>query len=279
MSAQILDGKAIAKSLRNHIKHTIETQGLNPSLAIILANDHAPSQIYVQRKMAACAEVGIAVELHNIEPNQSTDDILNLVDRLNNDPSIHGIFLQLPVNPKFDGDKIIQSITPEKDVDGLTHHNIGALVSGAPALVPCTPQGVMCLLDETGVDLAGKHAVIIGRSLLFGKPMGQLLLQADCTVTQCHSKTKDLPSLTRQADILICATGQAGMVKADWVKDNAIVIDVGISQLSDGKISGDVDFYNAMNVAGHITPVPGGVGPMTVACLLANTVKACQNSQ
>ena len=278
MTAQILDGKEIAKALRLEIKDIINIKRLRPSLAIILANDHVPSKIYVQRKMAACEEAGITATLHTVAPDQSTDDILDLVERLNNDKNVHGVFLQLPVNPKFDGDKIIQSINPAKDVDGLTHHNMGALVANSASLVPCTPQGVMRLLNETGIDLSGKHAVIIGRSLLFGKPMGQLLLHADCTATQCHSKTKDLKSLARQADILICATGQAGMVKQDWVKDNAIVIDVGITQTDDGKIVGDVDFYNVLNVAGHITPVPGGVGPMTVACLLANTVKACQNS-
>ena len=277
MTAKILDGTVIANVFRAKLKDVITAEGLRPSLAIILANDYPPSQIYVQRKMAACAEIGINAIVYNVASDHTTDDVLALVQRLNDDSSIHGIFLQLPVYPQLDSDKIIQSISPSKDVDGLTHANLGALIAATPALVPCTPQGVMHLLKETGEDLSGKHAVIIGRSLLFGKPMGQLLLQADCTVTQCHSKTKNIKTITRQADILICATGQAKMVKADWVKNGAIVIDVGITQMDNKKIVGDVDFDDVVKVAGYITPVPGGVGPMTVVCLLSNTVKAAQN--
>ena len=195
---------------------------------------------------------------------------------MNNDSTVHGIFLQLPVENHLDSNTLIQSISPNKDVDGLTHVNVGRLVAGDHGLVACTPQGVMEILAHEKIDLSGKHAVIIGRSLLFGKPMGQLLLQANCTVTQCHSRTIDLPSITRQADILIAATGQAKMVKSDWVKNGATVIDVGISKNSDGKMCGDVDCEEVKNVAGAITPVPGGVGPMTVVNLLSNTVKAAK---
>lgn len=273
--ADIINGTAIAKTLRQAIKKQIDNNALSPALAILLANDLDASTIYVRRKMTACEEVGIKPILYKIDPNTPENDIINLVQSLNNDSNIHGIFLQLPTYSDINSHKIIQSINPEKDVDGLTVHNMGLLISGSKdGLIPCTPQGVMELLHHQNIDLTGKHAVIIGRSLLFGKPMGQLLLQENCTVTQCHSKTKNMEDIARQADILISATGQAKMVKANWVKNGAVIIDVGISKLADGSISGDVDFDDVKDIASQITPVPGGVGPMTVACLLGNTVKA-----
>jgi methylenetetrahydrofolate dehydrogenase (NADP+)/methenyltetrahydrofolate cyclohydrolase len=275
MTAYIIDGNAIAAKKREKLAQEITDKNLSPSLAIILANDLDASAIYVNRKMKACDEIGIKHQIHKLPSDVSETEIIALIEKLNNDNNVHGVFMQLPAYDHIDDNVIIQTISPDKDVDGLTHINVGRLVAGDDSgLVACTPQGVMEILSHENIDLTGKHAVIIGRSLLFGKPMGQLLLQANCTVTQCHSRTVDLPSITAQADILIAATGQPEMVKADWVKDGAIVIDVGISKNSDGKMCGDVDFENAKNIAHAITPVPGGVGPMTVACLLANTVRA-----
>ena len=250
-----------------------------PSLAIILANNNPASRIYVDRKIKACKEVGITPVLHELSPSVAQDDIVSLIAQLNSDPSIHGVFVQLPLGDHLKANDIIQQIDPAKDIDGLTARNLGKVMMGdGSGLTPCTPQGVMDILRSLDLDLKGKHAVIIGRSLLFGKPMGQLLLQADCTVTHCHSKTIDLPSITRQADILIAAVGQPKLVQAGWVKDGAVVIDVGINRLDDGSLCGDVDFDTVKVKASAITPVPGGVGPMTVACLLANTVKACKNA-
>lgn len=277
MAAKIIDGKALAKTRREQIKKEIADKNLHPRLAIVLANDNPASAIYVKRKIEACEEVGISCTLHKLPDDCNEQDILTTIDMLNRDTNVHGLFLQLPIADHMDSDKIIQSISPNKDVDGLTYTNIGRVVAGQPYLAPCTPFGVMEMLKNEAIDLNGKHAVIIGRSLLFGKPMGQMLLQANCTVTQCHSKTVDLPSITKQADILIAAVGHAHMVKKDWVKDGATVIDVGINRLENGKITGDVDFETVKDIAGAITPVPGGVGPMTVACLLQNTVIATEH--
>ena len=278
MTAIIIDGKSIAASKRQSIKHDIDTHNLKPKLAIILASNNPASKIYVSRKIAACKEVGIEPVFHELAENTQAKDIIAIIQTLNNDKSVHGIFLQLPIADSLNANDIIQTIHSDKDVDGLTITNMGKIMSGDDSgLTPCTPQGVMEILNHENIDLTGKHAVIIGRSLLFGKPMGQLLLQANCTVTQCHSKTENLSTITKQADILIAAAGQANMVKGDWVKSSVIVIDVGINRTDDGKITGDVDFETVSQIASAITPVPGGVGPMTVASLLANTVKACRN--
>lgn len=274
MSAKIIDGKTLADAKRKNIRKLIEDKNIHPHLAIILASDNEASAIYVKRKIAACEETGIACKLYKMPADSDESEILTMIDTLNRDNGIHGLFLQLPIADHLDSNKIIQTIAPEKDVDGLTYTNIGRVMAGAPTLAPCTPTGVMELLNHENISLSGKHAVIIGRSLLFGKPMGQMLLQADCTVTHCHSKTVDLPSITRQADILIAAVGQANMIKKDWVKPSAVVIDVGINRDEKGQLTGDVDFEEVKNIAGAITPVPGGVGPMTVACLLQNTVLA-----
>ncbi len=274
----IINGKAIAKSKRDAIKADIKDNSLSPALAIILANDVEASRIYVRHKMKACEEIGITPRLHELPIETSTDDLITLIQTLNEDKNIHGIFIQLPLPNHHDSQAVIQSIAPEKDVDGLTAINLGKVMSGDDGgLAPCTPQGVMTMLSHEKIDLTGKHAVIIGRSLLFGKPMGQLLLNANCTVTYCHSKTVDIQTITKQADILIAATGQPKMVTSEWVKHDATVIDVGITRLDDGTLSGDVDFDDVSQKVRAITPVPGGVGPMTIASLLANTVKACKS--
>ena len=270
----IIDGNAIAKQKREGIAQEIAAKKLEPTLHIILANNLDASAIYVRKKIKACEEVGITPHLHEFDKTCDQGEIIALIETLNNDTHAHGIFMQLPAFDHIDDNAVVQSIHPDKDVDGLTHINMGRLVAGDKnGLVACTPQGVMEILNHEKINLSGQHAVIIGRSLLFGKPMGQLLLQANCTVTQCHSHTRDLPSITKQADILIVAVGQAEMVKTDWVKKGAIVIDVGTSKNSNGKFCGDVDFENVKNIARAITPVPGGVGPMTVANLLSNTVR------
>jgi methylenetetrahydrofolate dehydrogenase (NADP+)/methenyltetrahydrofolate cyclohydrolase len=274
----IINGKAIAKSKRDAIKADIKDNSLSPALAIILANDVEASRIYVHHKIKACEEIGITPRLHELPIETSTDNLISLIQTLNEEKNIHGIFVQLPLPDHHDSQAVIQSIAPEKDIDGLTVSNLGKVMSDdQTGLTPCTPQGVMSMLAHEKVDLTGKHAVIIGRSLLFGKPMGQLLLNANCTVTYCHSKTIDIQTITKQADILIAATGQPKMVTSEWVKNDAIVIDVGITRLDDGTLSGDVDFDDVSKKATKISPVPGGVGPMTIASLLANTVKACKS--
>jgi methylenetetrahydrofolate dehydrogenase (NADP+)/methenyltetrahydrofolate cyclohydrolase len=275
--AFIIDGRAIADRLLGDIARDVQMRARPPGLAVILVGDDAASKVYVGNKIKACAKAGITSFEHVLPEHSSQAKIQNLIQILNQDSSIDGILLQLPLPKHLDSDALIQTIDPAKDVDGLTISNIGKLVSGKPGLVPCTPQGSMLLIKSVMSDLTGAHAVVIGRSLLFGKPMGQLLLTENCTVTQAHSKTKDLPALCAQADILVAAVGRPQMVKADWIKPGAIVIDVGINRLPNGKLCGDVDYDAARAVAGFITPVPGGVGPMTIACLLRNTLQASLN--
>jgi methylenetetrahydrofolate dehydrogenase (NADP+)/methenyltetrahydrofolate cyclohydrolase len=270
----IIDGRAQAKIIKESLKKEIAGQSIIPSLSVILIGNDPASQIYVERKKEAAQEVGIKGQIQRLPESATQQEVIGLIHNLNNDHSVNGILLQLPLPDHLNSHEIINHIDPIKDVDGLTVTNMGKLLSGAPDMIPCTPQGVFILLHTIYENLCGRHAVIIGRSLLFGKPMGQLLLNADCTVTQCHSKTKNIKDICAQADILIAATGQANMIKADWVKDGAVVIDVGISRDDNNKITGDVDFENVKDKASAITPVPGGVGPMTIACLLKNTVKA-----
>ena len=272
--AALIDGRAMADQLLKDIAARVAKRPHPPGLAVILVGDDPASHVYVGNKVKACAKAGIASFEHRLPAHATQAQIQNLIETLNADPAVHGILLQLPVPAHLDSDALVQSIDPAKDVDGLTISNIGKLVSGKAGLVPCTPQGSMILIQSVMKDLAGAHAVVIGRSLLFGKPMGQLLLSANCTVTQAHSKTRDLPALCRQADILVAAVGRPQMVKADWIKPGAVVIDVGINRLPSGKLCGDVDFEGAQGVAGFVTPVPGGVGPMTIACLLSNTLQA-----
>lgn len=273
-AARLIDGKAIGAQLLADIAAEIFTLPTPPSLAVILVGDDPASHVYVANKVKACAQAGIRSVEHRLPADCAESDIAALIAALNNDSSVHGILLQLPLPRGFDSDRLIQMIAPEKDVDGLTIPNIGKLVAGIEGLVPCTPQGSLLLIKQVCPDLSGLHAVVIGRSLLFGKPMAQLLLAENATVTIAHSRTKDLPEICRSADILVAAVGRPRMVQADWVKAGAIVIDVGINRLETGKLCGDVDYASVRTVAGAITPVPGGVGPMTIACLMANTLKA-----
>lgn len=273
-TALLIDGKAMAALVRADVAAKVRAMAHPPGLAVILVGEDPASQVYVGNKVKACAEAGIRSIEHRLPATATRLDLEDLIDDLNNDPQVHGILLQLPLPGGLDADHILQHIDPRKDVDGLTIVNAGRLFSGHDGMVPCTPQGALALIKSVRADLSGLNAVVIGRSLLFGKPMGQLLLNENCTVTQAHSKTRDLPGLCRQADILVAAVGRAGMVQGDWIKPGAIVIDVGINRGADGKLCGDVDFAQAVEVAGAITPVPGGVGPMTIAFLLSNTLKA-----
>lgn len=273
-AALSIDGKAIAAAIRAEVAAHVRSMAHPPGLAVILVGDDPASQVYVGNKVKACAEVGIHSIEHRLPATVTRLALEERIDELNDDPQIHGILLQLPLPPGLDADHILQHIDPRKDVDGLTIANAGRLFSGHPGMVPCTPQGAMILIKSVQTDLTGLHAVVVGRSLLFGKPMAQLLLAENCTVTQAHSRTRDLPALCRSADILVVATGRARMVQGSWVKPGATVIDVGINRDENGKLCGDVDFAEVAKVAGAVTPVPGGVGPMTIACLLRNTLKA-----
>lgn len=271
----IIDGKKIAEDLREDIKARVAVSSIQPGLAVILVGDDPASQVYVSHKIKACEKAGIESYEHRMGADASFEEVLHTIHNLNANPDVHGILLQLPLPKGLDSDALIQAIDPAKDVDGLTFINIGKLVAGDESgLVPCTPQGSLRLIKSVCDDLSGKHAVVIGRSLLFGKPMASLLLAENCTVTTAHSRTKNIEEICRQADILVAAVGRPQMVKADWVKDGAIVIDVGINRLDSGKLVGDVDYDAVTEKASAITPVPGGVGPMTIACLLENTLKA-----
>lgn len=278
MSAHIIDGKQIAADFREDLKSTFQNSTTQPGLAVILVGDDPASHVYVRNKIKACEAVGIHSFEARLPENATQDEVAAQIQAFNNDENVHGILLQLPVPKHLDSDALIQMIAPEKDVDGLTLTNIGALVAGLPGLVPCTPKGSLHLIKSVKEDLSGLNAVVLGRSLLFGKPMAQLLLAENCTVTTAHSRTKNIEDVCKQADILIAAVGRPQMVKADWIKPGAIVIDVGINRLDNGKLCGDVDFDAAKDVAGAITPVPGGVGPMTIAYLLSNTIDAAKNA-
>ena len=271
----IIDGKKEAEILRKEIKEEIESlkskSNKVPGLTVILIGDFVPSQIYVKNKEKSAKEVGINSNVVRYSKDVTEDEVLKKIEDLNNDTDVSGILVQLPLPPQINKEKIIRAIDPKKDVDGFHPINVGNLSSGYKALVPCTPLGCLYLIKKVEKDLSGKHAVIIGRSNLNGKPMAQLLLKENCTVTIVHSKTKDLKGECIKADILFAAVGVAKLVKADWIKDNAIVIDVGINKVGE-KILGDVDFENVKKKSKAITPVPGGVGPMTIACLLKNTL-------
>jgi methylenetetrahydrofolate dehydrogenase (NADP+) / methenyltetrahydrofolate cyclohydrolase len=276
MPGQLIDGKAIAADVHVEVARRVaELTGeeVRPGLATILIGDDPASAVYVAAKQRACAETGIAAFDHRLPAETTREEVLGLIDRLNSDERVSGILCQLPTPAHLDDLEITNRIDPMKDVDGLTVTNSGLLGLGLPGLRPCTPAGVMHLLDRTGTRLRGAAATVLGRSNLFGKPMSQMLLAADATVTICHSRTEDLAAVTRQADILIAAVGRPHLVGCDWIKPGATVIDVGINR-SDSGLVGDVDFGRAVEVAGAITPVPGGVGPMTIAMLLRNTVDA-----
>ncbi len=276
--ARIIDGKAAAAALRAEIASEVSgikaARGLVPGLHVVLVGEDPASRVYVASKEKQAVEVGMNSVAHRLPPETSEAELLAKVAQLNADDSVDGILVQLPLPAHIDADRIIDAIDPAKDVDGFHLSNVGKLAAGRAALVPCTPLGSMILLRQTLGSLAGLEAVVIGRSAIVGKPMAQLLLQADCTVTLAHSRTRDLPAVVRRADIVIAAVGRPRMVKGDWIKPGATVIDVGINRLPDGKLAGDVDFAEAVKVAGAITPVPGGVGPMTIACLLKNTLTA-----
>lgn len=279
MAATIIDGKTVAKDLRAALAQDVQSLETPPGLAVILVGDDPASHVYVGNKIKACEQVGIQSFESRLSGKATQEEVLAEIQRYNNNPAVHGILMQLPVPDHLDSDFLVQSIAPEKDVDGLTFINQGKLIAGDKSgLVPCTPQGSLRLIKTIKDDLSGLHAVVIGRSLLFGKPMAQLLLQENCTVTQAHSRTKNLEEICKGADILVAAVGRPEMVKGEWVKDDAIVIDVGINRMDTGKLCGDVDYDSALNKAGAITPVPGGVGPMTIACLLANTIQAYKNA-
>lgn len=280
MSAAILDGKAIAADIRADIKTRVEgilaAGSRAPGLAVVLVGENPASQVYVRNKRKACAEVGFYSEMHELAATTTQAELLALVDRLNADPSIDGILVQLPLPDHLDETAVTERILPTKDVDGFHPYNVGRLVQRIPLLRPCTPKGVMTMLQRTGQSLEGLDAVIIGQSNIVGRPMAMELLAARCTVTICHSRTKDLADKVRGADILVAAVGRPAFVQGDWVKDGAIVIDVGINRGGDGKLIGDVDFAACSARASWITPVPGGVGPMTIATLLENTLQAAE---
>ncbi|MCG8562399.1 MAG: bifunctional methylenetetrahydrofolate dehydrogenase/methenyltetrahydrofolate cyclohydrolase FolD [Hyphomicrobiales bacterium] len=280
--ARIIDGKALAAEVRARIAVAaadLKTKhGFTPGLAVVLVGENPASQVYVRSKKKQTVETGMASFDHTLPAETAEEELLALVDRLNADPEVHGILVQLPLPDQIDADKVLERIDPAKDVDGFHPMNAGRLSTGQPALVPCTPVGSVLLAKQARPDLTGLEAVVIGRSNIVGKPVAQLLLQENCTVTIAHSRTRDLPGVTRRADLVIAAVGRPEMVRRDWIKPGATVIDVGINRIeADGgksRLVGDVAFDEAAEVAGAITPVPGGVGPMTIACLLRNTVQA-----
>ncbi len=281
MGASVIDGKRVAARVREQVARDVEAfvarTGRRPGLATVLVGDDPASAVYVGGKQKACEEVGIRGFDHRLPADAPQGEVVALIERLNDDDDVSGILCQLPVPEHLDGVALTGLIAPWKDVDGLTPVSAGLLALGRDGLRPCTPVGVMLLLEEVGAELESAEAVVIGRSNLFGKPMAQLLLGANATVTTCHSRTRDLPGVCRRADVLIAAVGRANMVRGDWVKPGAIVIDVGMNRLDDG-LTGDVAFDEAAAVAGAITPVPGGVGPMTIAMLLGNTVKSAERA-
>jgi methylenetetrahydrofolate dehydrogenase (NADP+)/methenyltetrahydrofolate cyclohydrolase len=281
MPAKILDGKAVAESVRAALRTRVAAlaaRGVRPGLAAILAGADPASRVYVRNKVRACEDTGVHSEVHEFPDPVSEGELLQRIAKLNADPRIHGVLVQLPLPGNLDANRVLAAIAPAKDADGFHAESLGALVQGRPGFVPGTPAGVMALLEHAGVPLAGRHAVIVGRSTIVGKPAALLLLQRDATVTICHSKTPDLAAVTRQADILVAAVGRAKLITAGMVKPGACVIDVGINRGADGKLIGDVDFDAVKDIAGWITPVPGGVGPMTVAMLMVNTVKAAEQT-
>ena len=281
MTARLIDGNALARQVRTEVSRRVAelaARGVTPGLAVILVGDNPASQVYVKHKVADCEGVGMRSVLDRHPADLSQAALLARIRALNDDPAIHGILVQLPLPAQIDAQRVIETIAPAKDVDGFHVASAGALLIGRPGFKACTPYGCMKMLESIGCDPRGKHAVVIGRSNIVGKPMALLLLAADATVTVCHSRTPDLASIARQADILVAAVGKRNMVTADMVKPGAVVIDVGMNRTDEGKLCGDVDFEAVREVAGWITPVPGGVGPMTRAMLLVNTLQAAQHA-
>lgn len=281
MTATLIDGVKIAHRLLDDLKPRIaalNARGIKPGLAAIVVGDNAASEIYVRNKMRACADVGMHSAVHRLPAGCSEADLTGLIESLNRDPAVHGVLLQLPLPAPLDAERVMRHIAGEKDVDGFSWKNLGALVAGEPQLAPCTPLGIMMMMDHEGLALEGATAVVVGRSVSVGKPAALMLIARGATVTVCTSKTRDLAKHTRDADIVVVAVGKPGVVTGDMLKPGAAVFDVGINRLPDGRITGDVDFESASAVASRITPVPGGVGRMTVAALIANTVKAAEKT-
>ena len=281
MAAHIIDGKAVAAALRTVVARDVAklvARGLKPGLAVVLVGNDPASEVYVRSKARQTLEAGMASFEHRLPMDATQTELLALVAKLNDDDAVDGILVQLPLPPQIDAEKVLRAIDPAKDVDGFHPVNVGLVATGSGGIVPCTPLGSMILLKSVRADLSGLNAVIVGRSNIVGKPMCQLLLKENCTVTIAHSKSRDLPALVRTADILVAAVGRPAMIRGDWIKPGAIVIDVGINRAADGagktRLMGDVAFAEALEIAGAITPVPGGVGPMTIACLLLNTLHA-----
>ena len=281
MSAHIIDGNALAQHWREQVARdcvALQARGVKPGLAVLLVGDNPASQVYVRNKVKACEQAGLHSVLEQLPADLSESDLLERVEALNRDPLIHGILVQLPLPAHIDAHKVIEAIDPAKDVDGFHVASAGALMTGLPGFWPCTPHGCMKMLESIGYPLSGKHAVVIGRSNIVGKPMALMLLAQNATVTICHSRTVNLKALTLQADVIVAAVGQRNTVTADMVKPGAVVIDVGMNRNEAGKLCGDVDFEAVRQIAGHITPVPGGVGPMTIAMLLVNTLESARRT-
>ena len=279
MTALLIDGNALSRRLRAEVARRVadlRARAITPGLAVLLVGDSPASQVYVRNKVKACEDNGLHSVLERYPADLPEADLLARVDALNNDPTIHGILVQLPLPAHIDAQKVIEAISPAKDVDGFHVGSAGALMIGRPGFWPCTPYGCMKMLESIGYELRGKHAVVIGRSNIVGKPMALMLLQKNATVTICHSGTADLKSITLQADVIVAAVGKRNVLTADMVKPGAVVIDVGMNRDEDGKLCGDVDFDRVREVAGYITPVPGGVGPMTITMLLFNTIEAAE---
>ena len=281
MTAELIDGVALSKKLRADVAvraAALRAHGVVPGLAVVLVGDNPASQVYVRNKVKACEDSGLHSVLERYPATLAETELLGRIDALNRDPAIHGILVQLPLPAHIDAHKVIEAISPEKDVDGFHVVSAGALMVGQPGFWPCTPYGCMKMLESIGYDLHGKHAVVIGRSNIVGKPMALMLLQKNATVTVCHSATADLKAITRQADVIVAAVGKINLLTADMVKPGAVVLDVGMNRNAQGKLCGDVDFDGVKEVAGYITPVPGGVGPMTITMLLVNTLEAAERS-
>lgn len=281
MAAQIIDGKAIAAKVRGRIAGQVEqlkAKGVTPGLAVVLVGDDPASRVYVGMKKKMCLELGMHSSDHELPADTSQAQLLALIDQLNNDEWIHGILVQLPLPPHIDTDFVLEAISPMKDADGFHPYNMGRLAIGKPTFQPCTPYGVMVMLEEIGYDLTGKEVVVVGRSNIVGKPVALMCLARHATVTICHSRTRDLADVVRRADVVIAAVGKAEMVKGDWIKPGAVVIDVGINRVAEKKLVGDVEYAAAAERASAITPVPGGVGPMTIAMLLQNTLESAQRT-
>ena len=279
MTAQLIDGNALSRQLRADVSTrvaTLKTRGITPGLAVVLVGDNPASQVYVRNKVKACEDTGMHSVLETYPASLSEAELLARVNTLNNDPSIHGILVQLPLPAHIDAQRVIEAISPAKDVDGFHIASAGALMTGMDGFWPCTPYGCMKMLQSIGYSLKGKHAVVIGRSNIVGKPMAMMLLQQDATVTVCHSRTANLKALTLQADVVVAAVGKRNVLTADMVKPGAVVLDVGMNRNDEGKLCGDVDFDGVKEVAGYITPVPGGVGPMTITMLMVNTLSSAE---